>query len=43
MAELFAGKTEAELEELASSFALDKCVTRDKLNEILRADAESSG
>jgi aryl-phospho-beta-D-glucosidase BglC (GH1 family) len=41
MAELFAGKTEAELEELASSFALEKCVTRDRLNEILRADAES--
>ncbi|KAH8905729.1 hypothetical protein BR93DRAFT_968964 [Coniochaeta sp. PMI_546] len=43
MAELFAGKTEAELEELAGSFALERCVTRDRLNELLRADAESTG
>ncbi|KAK3309291.1 glucan 1,3-beta-glucosidase [Chaetomium strumarium] len=40
MAELFANKTEVELEELASSFALEKCVTRVRLNEILRSDAQ---
>ncbi|KAF4833678.1 Beta-xylosidase [Colletotrichum tropicale] len=39
-AELFKGKTEAELEELAASFALENCVKRDRLNEILTADAE---
>ncbi|KAM0327491.1 hypothetical protein ACHAQA_005779 [Verticillium albo-atrum] len=38
-AELFAGKTEEELEELAASFSLEKCKTRDELNDILRADA----
>ncbi|KAF5509888.1 Beta-xylosidase [Colletotrichum fructicola] len=39
-AELFKGKTEAELEELAASFALENCVKRDRLNKILTADAE---
>ncbi|TLS30741.1 hypothetical protein PpBr36_03910 [Pyricularia pennisetigena] len=38
MAELFRGKTEAELEELASSFSLEKCVLRDELNKILKED-----
>ncbi|GJC89755.1 beta-xylosidase [Colletotrichum liriopes] len=38
-AELFRGKTEAELEELAASFALENCKTRDRLNEYLREDA----
>lgn len=38
MAELFRGKTEAELEELASSFSLEKCVLRDELNQILKED-----
>ncbi|KLU90851.1 hypothetical protein MAPG_09376 [Magnaporthiopsis poae ATCC 64411] len=38
MAELFRGKTEAELEELAASFALEKCVKRDELNQVLRDD-----
>ncbi|KAH6893141.1 glucan 1,3-beta-glucosidase [Thelonectria olida] len=42
MAELFAGKSEEELEELVASFALEKCVTRDELNDILRQDAEKS-
>ena len=40
MAELFAGKTEEELDELAGSFKLENCVLRDELNEILREDAE---
>ncbi|CAI6088562.1 unnamed protein product [Clonostachys chloroleuca] len=39
LAELFRGKTRDELEELASSFALDNCKMRDELNEILRRDA----
>ncbi|WYZ36819.1 hypothetical protein EsH8_II_000325 [Colletotrichum jinshuiense] len=38
-AELFKGKTEAELEELAASFALENCKTRDQLNDYLRDDA----
>jgi hypothetical protein len=42
MAELFAGKSEEELEELAASFALENCVTRDELNDILTQDAEKS-
>ena len=39
-AELFRGKTEDELEELAASFALKNCKTRDRLNEYLREDME---
>ncbi|KAL4981680.1 putative glucanase [Aspergillus falconensis] len=35
-AELFWGKSRDELEELASSFNLDKCVLRQELNEALR-------
>jgi hypothetical protein len=42
MAELFQGKTEDELEELAASFSLQSCRTRDQLNDILRADAYTS-
>ncbi|KAG7149258.1 Beta-xylosidase like protein [Verticillium longisporum] len=38
-AELFKDKTEEELEELAASFAIENCKTRDELNDILRADA----
>ncbi|KAF9878857.1 glucan -beta-glucosidase [Colletotrichum karsti] len=41
-AELFKGKTEAELEELAASFALENCVKRNQLNQILTADAETA-
>ncbi|KAF7554979.1 hypothetical protein G7Z17_g2503 [Cylindrodendrum hubeiense] len=39
MAELFRGKTEEELEELAASFSLEKCKMRDGLNKILAEDA----
>ncbi|KAL4886495.1 putative cellulase [Aspergillus karnatakaensis] len=39
LAEMFRGKTEEELEELAGSFALGKCVPREELNEVLRRDA----
>ncbi|KAM7201225.1 Glycoside hydrolase superfamily [Naviculisporaceae sp. PSN 640] len=38
-ASYFEGKTEEELEELAASFKFENCVTRDGLNDILRADA----
>ena len=38
LAEAFAGKTEDELEELAASFSLDKCLRRDELNWILQLD-----
>ncbi|PNH48601.1 hypothetical protein VD0003_g8524 [Verticillium dahliae] len=38
-AELFKDKTEEELEELAASFAIENCKTRDEPNDILRADA----
>lgn len=41
-AELFAGKSEQELDALAASFRFENCVTRDGLNDILRADAERS-
>lgn len=37
-AELFEGKTEAELEELAKSFAFENCIKRDGLNRILQED-----
>ena len=39
LAELFRGKTEDELEELAASFALKNCKGREQLNEALRQDA----
>ncbi|EON95654.1 putative endoglucanase family 5 glycoside hydrolase protein [Phaeoacremonium minimum UCRPA7] len=42
MAELFEGKTEAELEELAASFRLENCMERSQLNEVLRRDAAIS-
>ncbi|KAL2831037.1 putative glucanase [Aspergillus pseudoustus] len=35
-AELFRGKTREELEELTSSFSLDRCFHREELNEALR-------
>ncbi|KAM5350728.1 hypothetical protein ACJ41O_007233 [Fusarium nematophilum] len=38
MAELFRGKSKEELEDLASSFAFEKCVKRDALTEILSKD-----
>ncbi|KAJ6100052.1 hypothetical protein N7467_001587 [Penicillium canescens] len=41
MAELFRGKTEEELEALASSFAMENCKQRDELSAILREDAIS--
>lgn len=39
-AELFEGKSEAELDELAASFKLENCIKRDGLNRILMNDAE---
>lgn len=39
-ASYFAGKSEAELEELAKSFAFDNCVKRGRLNEILQEDGK---
>ncbi|KAL4947756.1 glycoside hydrolase superfamily [Aspergillus filifer] len=42
MAELFRGKNEEELEELAASFALENCVVRGELNEVLKRDALGS-
>lgn len=41
-AELFKGKTEEELEELARSFRFEACVKRTGLNNVLREDAEAS-
>ncbi|KAL4959627.1 glycoside hydrolase family 5 protein [Aspergillus stella-maris] len=39
MAKLFRGKNEVELGELAASFALENCVVRGELNEVLERDA----
>ncbi|KAH6684801.1 cellulase [Halenospora varia] len=39
MAELFRGKSEEELDELAAGFKFENCVVRDELNLILREDA----
>lgn len=39
MAELFAGKTEEELDELAASFKWENCIKRDGLNDMLKQDA----
>ncbi|KAF4980635.1 hypothetical protein FZEAL_3384 [Fusarium zealandicum] len=39
LAELFRDKTEDELEEIASSFAFEKCIKRDTLTEILSQDS----
>jgi len=41
-AELFRGKTEAELEQLAACFKFENCVKREGLNEVLRNDARES-
>jgi hypothetical protein len=41
-AELFTGKSEEELDELAASFKFENCVTRDTLTHLLQADAEKS-
>ncbi|KAL6890037.1 glycoside hydrolase family 5 protein [Trichoderma evansii] len=38
LAEAFRGKTKDELESLAGSFALEKCLKRDELNWILKMD-----
>ncbi|KLT46030.1 glycoside hydrolase [Cutaneotrichosporon oleaginosum] len=38
-ASYFAGKSEAELDEIARSFAFENCVKRERLNQILQADA----
>jgi aryl-phospho-beta-D-glucosidase BglC (GH1 family) len=42
-AELFEGKSEEELEELAASFSFEKCVKRDGLNIILQRDGQRKG
>jgi hypothetical protein len=42
-AELFEGKSEKELEELARSFSFEKCVKRDGLNVILQRDGQREG
>jgi len=39
MAELFRGKSEAELDELAGSFRFENCVVREELKMILKDDA----
>jgi len=39
-AELFEGKSEEELEELAKSFAFENCIKRDGLNAILQKDGQ---
>lgn len=41
-AELFKDKSESELEDLAASFSFQNCITRDTLNDVLRADAQST-
>ena len=41
-ASYFEGKTLDELDELAASFKFENCVQREGLNQILRADAEST-
>lgn len=41
LAEAFRDKTEEELEELAASFALENCLRRDPLNEILQHDTKA--
>ncbi|PVH93545.1 glycoside hydrolase family 5 protein [Periconia macrospinosa] len=41
-AELFAGKSMEELEELAKSFSFQNCVKRDSLNKTLREDSVKS-
>ncbi|KAK9769389.1 putative Glycoside hydrolase family 5 protein [Seiridium cardinale] len=41
-AELFANKTEEELEAIASSFRLENCIMRDALNDDLKEDAALS-
>jgi hypothetical protein len=41
-AELFAGKTEEELDQLAASFRFEKCIKRVGLNKVLRDDAAVS-
>ncbi|TVY64898.1 Beta-xylosidase [Fusarium oxysporum f. sp. cubense] len=38
-AELFRGKTEEQLDELARSFAFENCIKREGLNAILRTDS----
>jgi hypothetical protein len=40
-AEHFVGKTKAELNEIAGSFRFDRCIKRDKLNEILKENARA--
>jgi len=39
-AEYFRGKSEAELDELAKSFALENCLQRERLNAILSEDSK---
>lgn len=42
MAELFRGKSEEELDELAASFKIENCVLREELNNILKHDAQTA-
>ena len=42
-AELFRGKSKAELEALARSFGFEECVQREGLNEVLRGHAKVGG
>lgn len=39
MAELFRGKTEEELDDLAASFKFENCIVREELNLVLKDDA----
>ncbi|KAH8896277.1 glucan 1,3-beta-glucosidase [Thozetella sp. PMI_491] len=39
LAELYEGKSFEELEELAASFRSEKCITRERLNNVLKIDA----
>jgi aryl-phospho-beta-D-glucosidase BglC (GH1 family) len=42
LAELFRGKTEKELEELAASFLLENCVVREELGEVFKRDVAAT-
>jgi len=42
-AEMFLGLSEAEIVDLAESFAFEKCVKREELNEILKGNARTLG
>jgi hypothetical protein len=42
LAELFRGKTEKELEELAASFSLENCVVREELGKVFKRDVAAT-